>query len=193
MRIGLTGGIGSGKSTVAQILAEEGALCIDCDRIVADLLDTDKEVREALRKRFGSSVYKPEVKVDRTFLSDIVFDHTSQRMWLENLLHPLVRKKWEAQLAKHPEAFAVVEIPLLFEKNLEKNFHFTVCISASLSSQLRRGRAKGLTRRQVLARISRQLPLSDKVKRADFVVSNNGSTEFLRSQILLLRQQLHIT
>ena len=191
MLVGLTGGIGSGKSSAGAILAECGALWIDCDRIVAELLDNDAGVRAALLKRFGPKVFARKGRVDRTFLSGIVFENAPQRVWLENLLHPIVRRDWENQAAKDTGSIAIVEIPLLFEKKLEKNFQLTVCISASLSTQLRRGRAKGLARSQILARISLQLPLSEKVKRADFVVSNDGSPKFLRNQILLLHQQIY--
>ncbi len=191
MRVGLTGGIGCGKSEVLRLLAETGALCIDCDRIVAELLDGDTVVREALRERFGSSVFHRPGTVDRAFLSARVFAHTPHRLWLENLLHPLVRQEWELRLARHSGPLAVVEIPLLFEKKLEKLFQITVCVTASLATRLRRGGVRGLTREQLLARNALQLPLSDKVKRADYVISNNGSREFLRNQVLLLSPLLH--
>ncbi len=190
MLIGLTGGIGSGKSSAAAIFAECGTLWIDCDRIVAGLLDGNAEVRAALLNRFGSKVFEGAGRVDRVFLSGIIFANSPHRLWLEDLLHPIVKTEWENRAAEDSGAMAIVEIPLLFEKKLEKLFQLTVCISASLPIQLRRGSAKGLTRNQILARIALQLPLSDKVKRADFVVSNNGSQNFLRNQILLLHQQI---
>ncbi len=191
LRVGLTGGIGCGKSEAAGILAETGALCIDCDRIVAELLDGDPVVQKALLERYGSSVIDQKGTVDRAFLSRIVFAQTPHRLWLENLLHPLVKKDWESRLDRHSGSLCVVEIPLLFEKKLEKHFHLTVCISASLAVQLRRSRAKGLSKEQFFARNALQLSLPDKVKRADYVISNNGSKEFLRNQVLLLRQQIN--
>ncbi len=191
IRVGLTGSIGCGKSEAAGMLAESGALCIDCDRIVAELLDGDAVVREALLERYGSSVFDQKGTVDKAFLSRIVFTQTPHRLWLETLLHPLVRKEWESRLDRHAGPLGVVEIPLLFEKKLEKHFQLTVCISASLAVQLRRARAKGLSREQFFARNALQLSLPDKVKRADYVISNNGSKEGLRSQIMLFRQQIY--
>ena len=191
IRVGLTGGIGCGKSEAAGMLAETGALCIDCDKIVAELLESDAVVREALLERYGSSVFDQKGTVDKAFLSRIVFSQIPHRLWLESLLHPLVRKEWESRLDRHSGPLCVVEIPLLFEKKLEKRFQLIVCISASLAVQLRRARAKGLSRKQFFARNALQLTLPDKVKRADYVISNNGSKEFLRSQVLLLRQQIY--
>ena len=129
-------------------------------------------------------------KVDRERLAGIVFNDSEELRWLENLLHPLVRNHWETRVRAAPETFWVVEIPLLFEKKLEKLFDFTVCVSASQSLQLARLREKGLTVDQARLRIDRQLPLDEKLSRADFVLSNNGSVEFLREQVSILKTEI---
>ena len=188
--IGLTGGIGCGKSTALGIFESLGAETFDSDSIVKELLDGDGEVRRCLTKRLGERIVGGLGKVDRERLAGIVFNDSEELRWLENLLHPLVRNHWETRVRAAPETFWVVEIPLLFEKKLEKLFDFTVCVSASQSLQLARWREKGLTVDQARLRIDRQLPLDEKLSRADFVLSNNGSVEFLREQVSILKTEI---
>lgn len=190
MRIGLTGGYGCGKSTVLEVFAEQGARTIDCDRIVRELLMENEGVQEAIRIRFGPGVFNEQRMVDREEIAAIVFRNSAERLWLEDLLHPLVRDHWETLIQSESEGFWVVEIPLLFEKNLDEQFDFTVCVSANPANQLLRLKAKGLKAIQVQERIQQQLPLSEKVTRADFVITNNGSTAFLRKQALSLITRL---
>ena len=187
MVIGLTGGIGCGKSTALAGFESAGAKTVDSDAVVKKLLDGDKLVRSALRDRFGEKIFGRRGKVDRKHLASIVFSSAEDLVWLETLLHPLVRKHWELNVRAMPRALWVVEIPLLFEKNLEKLFDFTVCVSASQSLQLARLRAKGFSDEQVKLRINRQLPLREKLNRADFVLSNNGPVEFLLEQVSVLK------
>lgn len=190
MRIGLTGGYGCGKSTALEIFAEKGARTIDCDGIVRELLTENQGVKEAIRSQFGAGVFNEQRMVDRGKIAAIVFGDSAERLWLEDLLHPLVRDRWETLIQAEPEGFWVVEIPLLFEKSLDKLFDFTVCVSASPSNQLSRLKAKRLGAVQVQERIQQQLPLSEKVERADFVITNNGSVAFLRKQVLSLIARL---
>ena len=187
----LTGGIGCGKSTALAIFESEGAKTVDSDAVVSKMLDGDELVRSELRERFGERIVgRRQGKVDRGHLACIVFNDSEELRWLENLLHPLVRNHWESRVREAPGAFWVIEIPLLFEKKLEKLFDFTVCVSANRSLQLARLRAKGLTAKQAKLRIDRQLPLSEKLNRANFVLSNNGSVEFLREQVSTLKTEL---
>lgn len=193
MIIGLTGGIGCGKSTVGAIFSENGAGYIDSDQIVRELLDKDSEVRRLLREYFGSNIFDPEGNVDRGRISAIVFSETAELKWLEALLHPLVRKRWQEKAAENADIPWIVEVPLLFEKNLEKHFDITVCVSTSIENQLARRQAMGLTENQIMARIALQLPLREKILRADFVISNDGPIAFLRQQILLLNDKLSLS
>ena len=190
MRIGLTGGYGCGKSTALAIFAENGVRTIECDGIVRELLAGDEEVKKAIRSRFGEGVFDEQRMIDREEIAAIVFGNSAERLWLEDLLHPLVRDRWETLIQTEPGGLWVVEIPLLFEKSLDKLFDFTVCVSASPSNQLSRLKAKGLGAVQVQERIQQQLPLSEKVERADFVITNNGSVAFLRKQVLSLITKL---
>lgn len=190
MVIGLTGGYGCGKSTALAIFAESGARTIDCDEIVRELLAGDGGVARTIRSRFGEDVFNEQRMIDRGKIAAIVFGNSTERLWLEDLLHPLVRDRWETLIQAEPGGFWIVEIPLLFEKSLDKLFDFTVCVSASPSNQLSRLKAEGLGAVQVQERIQQQLPLSEKVERADFVITNNGSVAFLRKQVLSLIARL---
>ena len=190
MKLGLTGGIGCGKSTAGGYFEERGFRRVDCDRIVRDLLEGDTDVHTALRERFGAQVLLSEGGVDRAALAAVVFHDTEALQWLEKLLHPRVSEVWQGLLADGPETDWCVEIPLLFEKKLEKHFDFTVCLASSEAIQLDRLAAKGLSREQAKARIQRQLPLEQKITRADFVLLNDGTQDFLRQQVFQLIDQL---
>lgn len=189
MKLGLTGGIGCGKSTAAKMLEANGWRRLDSDALVGELFAGDGAVRAALAGRWGEAVLTPE-GVDRARIAQTVFADEAELRWLEGLLHPRVRERWQGALAADPEALWVVEIPLLFEKNLEKHFDFTVCVSVSEAVQQERLAARGLAPEQVRARIARQLPLAEKRHRADFVLSNTGTLAYLQSQIDALHARL---
>lgn len=190
MRIGLTGGIGCGKSTVARMMAERGLRTIDSDAIVRDLLTNDGEVITAVRSRFGDAAVG-EDGVDRRHLAGVVFRDTEALSWLEQLLHPRVRTVWTAYVDADPDRSAVVEIPLLFEKNLENSFNITVAVASGRDQQHSRLRDKGISEEDASARIARQMPLEQKIARADYVILNTGSLSFLSDQVELLLDRLN--
>ena len=191
--IGLTGGMGCGKSTAGRMLERRGFRRIDTDEVVRRLLDGDPETAEALREYFGEGIFRPQGGVDRAALAKRVFASQTALGALESILHPRVRTIWEDALRKEPDACWCVEIPLLFEKKLEKHFDFTLCLSASEAVCLARLAAKGFTKDDAHARMARQLPLDEKIRRADYVLSNNGSLEFLETQTGLLTAGLQGT
>ena len=189
MVIGLTGGIGCGKSTVRSLFQESGWATIDTDHIVRDLLQNDTEVHDQVIEHFGSKILNNESKIDRKAIAKIVFNDNNELLWLENLLHPRVRQHWESAIASRAEIPWIIEIPLLFEKKLEKYFNFTVCVTASLGKRFDRLKAQGFNREQVQARMQRQLPIQKKIEQADFVIFNNGSLTHLKDQVLYLINQ----
>ena len=186
MVIGLTGGMGSGKSTTAGLFEKRGFRRIDCDEIAHDLLRDNKEVKSRLRAAFGGGVFDSSGDVDRPALGAIVFKSEDKLSELEAILHPRIRDTWMAKIATEPDAQWVVEIPLLFEKNLQNRVDFTVCVFSDLSTQVKRLQLKGIDRAQALARIEKQMPVSEKAEIADFVLLNEGSLEFLDEQIKTL-------
>lgn len=181
--------MGGGKSTAARFFTEAGFRLIDSDRIVREELLTAPEVAAAIGARFPEAV-GPDGAVDRAALARRIFADDAERVWLEDLLHPLLYEIWRTRLAAAPDALWVVEVPLLFEKGLENWFDFTVCVSTSSAQQLARLTERGIPQSLAEQRISKQLPLAQKLEKADFVLSNDGTPEALRLQVNHLAKQL---
>lgn len=186
MKLGLTGGIGCGKSTAVGIFAKLGWLTVQSDALVRDLLESDRTVIKALCERWGASVGSLESGIDRKAVAAIVFKDPAELKWLEGLLHPKVREAWENAVHDAGKRNILVEIPLLFEKRLETAFDFTVCVSSPPDVVAARMLARGYTQKEVEQRRLHQWPLSEKILSANFVVSNAGSIEFLEAQITRL-------
>jgi dephospho-CoA kinase len=182
-RLGLTGGMGCGKSTVAGIFREVGFGVVESDALVRDLWEQDEEVKAAALKRWGGAVFQENGVIDRRKVAERVFWKAEELAWVEELLHPRVRARWEAALAANPGRDWVVEIPLLFEKSLASHFDLTLCVWASPATQAKRLVARGLTPTEMAARQARQWPVKEKAERADLVVSNDGSRDFLSRQV----------
>ncbi len=178
--------MGCGKSTVAGMLAEAGFLRIDSDALVKNHVLTHPEVCAAVRAKFGPDVFNRDGTIDRSLLAERVFAIEADRLWLEELTHPRVFDYWRGQLEAAPKANWVIEVPLLFEKQLENWFDFIVCVACSPAQQLARLEQKGLPGPLAEQRISKQLPLAHKTEHSDFVLWNDGSTEFLRAQVASL-------
>jgi dephospho-CoA kinase len=193
LKIGLTGGIGCGKSTVVQLFADAGWHTIETDGVVREMLANDGAVHAQLRARWGDSVFDAAGAVDRKAVAAHVFADTAELAWLENLLHPLVRQAWESAIAQAPEAKWLVEIPLLFEKRLETEFDLIVCVSSPPDVVERRMVHRGYSGDEIEQRRHRQMPLEEKARRADCVISNAGNLEFLKQQTkrLIAQTQTH--
>lgn len=190
MTLGLTGGIGCGKSTAGRLFESSGFRRIDTDDIIKNEVLTLPEVVEAVRTRFGAQTVTASGAINRPEVAKVVFADGAALQWLESLTHPLLRKILSAKLAEQNPARAIVEVPLLFEKHLENWFDFTVCVATTSQLQLARLEERGLPRTLAEQRISKQLPLAQKIELADFVLLNDGSVDFLREQILLLIDRL---
>lgn len=183
MVLGLTGGMGCGKSTVGRLLEIRGLRRLDSDQIVRDRILVRAEVISALAERFGAGVLDRSGGVDRAALAAIIFGDDEARDWLENLIHPRVIAAWQEAIAAAPNGRWVVEVPLLFEKGLEKGFDFTVCVACSPDQQFVRLEQRGLPRVLAGQRIAKQMPLARKIELSDFVLWNEGSPEFLEDQV----------
>jgi len=190
MRVGLTGGIGCGKSTVVGIFADAGWRTIESDEVVRALLQSDAQVHTALCERWGEAVFDTTGGVDRKAIAARVFADEVELRWLEGLLHPRVREAWQSEIDSDPDARWLVEIPLLFEKRLETEFDLTVCVSCSAAVIERRMVNRGYSGDEVEQRRQRQMPLEEKIVRAHHVISNNGSLDFLKLQTTQLIEQI---
>ena len=189
MKVGLSGGIGCGKSTVLGFFQEAGWRTVDSDAVVRELLATDAEVQAQLRSRWGEAVFA-DGAVDRGAVAKRVFGHEGDLKWLEELLHPLVRDSWLASIDQAPDVNWLVEIPLLFEKRLETRFDLTVCVASPPDVVADRMVVRAYTEAQIEQRRKQQMPLEEKIERADYLISNAGSLEFLKQQTTRLIEQI---
>jgi dephospho-CoA kinase len=189
--IGLTGGIGSGKSEALAACQRAGAAVLSSDQIVHDLLQTG-EVKELLAARWGDAVLSGGM-IDRGAVAQIVFNKPDELQWLERNLFPLVGAEtaaWRADLegADPPPRVAVVEVPLLFEAGVEGRFDTTVAVVAD--EKLRAERAAARDHQAVDERTARQLSQAEKASRADHVIRNDGSIEDLERAVRELLDRL---
>ncbi len=182
MTVGLTGGMGCGKSTAARLFEQRGFRRIDVDELVRERVLRDPAIIAAIRGQFGEGVVS-DGQISRPALARIVFAAEDQLRQLEEIVHPAVSQLWRGAIAAEPHLRWVAEVPLLFEKGLENRFDFTVCVACSPALQLARLERRGVPRDLAGQRISKQLPLVTKIQRADFVLWNEGSAEFLQAEI----------
>jgi len=188
--VGLTGGMGTGKSTAAAMFAERGFRRLDADQLIRDELLPSPEIAQAIRTRLGDAMLSSDGRVRREKVAEKVFSDPTALAWLEDLLHPLLLARWREVFAGVSHTAFIVEVPLLFEKGLENWFDFIVCVSADSPTQLRRLELRGVPPELAKQRLVKQLPLARKCELADHVLLNDGSPEFLREQVNLLADRL---
>ena len=174
---GLTGGVGMGKSTAARLFRERGAQVVDTDEIARHLVRPGQPALAEIQAAFGKQVVGPDGELKRAELAQIVFSDTSARKQIEAILHPRIREQWLAQIETwrgddHP--LAIVVIPLLFETRAESHFDKIICAACSAVVQRERLVVRGWTPEQIEQRIAAQLPVDQKIARADFVVWTDG-------------------
>lgn len=175
VRLAITGGIGCGKSATGTALQSLGVAVLDADVVVHDLLARDAEVQATIRTRFGDGVCR-DGQVDRRALAAIVFAEPAARADLEAVLHPRVRTATNAWLAAQPanQACAVI-IPLLYEVGRDVDFPVVACVACSPALQRQRLRGRGWSDQEIDHRLAAQLPLEEKVKRAQIVIWTDGA------------------
>lgn len=179
--IGITGSIGSGKSTVLEIFAELGAGVWDADVAVHALYEPGREGWRLVRERWGDAALEPDGRLDRAWIAARVFANPAERRALEAQIHPLVRRDM-AETAARTGGPLVCAVPLLYESGWEQDFHAVVCVWCAPDIQHRRLRERGLTDDDIRARLAAQLPADEKLRRADAGIINSGSRELLRRQ-----------
>lgn len=180
--VGLTGGIGAGKSEALAALSRLGAATISTDRVVHDLYE-DSAVRDAVVDRWGPSVVV-DGRVDRGSVAKLAFASDEERAWLEGLLWPLVGQRvaqWRAAEAAKGAVALVVETPLLFEAGLEGNYDATIAIVAE--ERVRAARAGARGHAALDERTARQLPQDEKARRATYAVENSGTLRELEQEL----------
>jgi len=191
--IGITGGISTGKTTLCEWLREilPAATFFDADQAARDLTERDPEVRELIGREFGPGVFSASGDLNRSQMRSIVFADAEKKRALEQILHPRIRRQWslEAESRRNSDDLFFADIPLLYETGGETLCDSVVVVACSPSVQLERLVARTqLDRTAAQQMISAQMPLSEKIRRADHVAWNDGPRTVLRAQVGLLAE-----
>jgi len=184
--VGLTGGIGSGKSTVARLLEKRGAVVFDADLLAREAVEPGTPGHAAVIERFGADVLAPGGELDREALASVVFADPSARRDLEEIVHPEVRRLFAegSEAYRDTDRVVVFSAPLLVETGMHTAFEILVVVSATVATQIERlMRQRGMSESSIRARIVAQAPLEDKAAVADFLVDNEGTLDELESQV----------
>jgi dephospho-CoA kinase len=183
---GLTGGVGMGKSTAAKFLGARGAQVVDTDELARRLVQPGEPALAEIKKIFGQEILSAGGQLRRDQLAKIIFADSVARKKLEEILHPRIRKAWLAQIEgwrKENCPVAVVVIPLLFETQAESQFDKIICAACSAANQQKRLLERGWTPEQIQQRIAAQMPVDQKIARADFVVWTDGDLDAHAQQL----------
>ena len=179
LRVALTGGIGSGKSLVGEILEELGALVIDSDQLSREVIERGSPGYEEVVTAFGDSILS-EGQIDRSKLAAVVFNESDLRKKLESIIHPLVREAAEKLARKLPSgAILINQIPLLVESDGAKRFDYVVTVSADEEIRRERLRLRGLKDYEITQRMAAQVSDSEREKIANYIIRNDGSIDEL--------------
>jgi dephospho-CoA kinase len=184
LRIGLTGGIGSGKSTVAALLAARGAVIVDADRIAREVVEPGTPGLAAVVDVFGPGVLTAEGSLDRPALAAVVFADPAARARLDEVVHPRVRARAAELVAAAPaDAVVVQDVPLLVETGQAGSYDLVLVVEADLETRVRRLVDRGLTEQDARARIASQATDAQRRAVADVVLLNDGAREELAAQV----------
>jgi dephospho-CoA kinase len=191
--VGLTGGIGTGKSTVARMLEKRGAVVFDADVLARQAVAPGTSGFDQVLERFGPNVLAPGGGLDREALASIVFSDPAARRDLEGIVHPEVRRMFAEGCEEYRDSDRVVvfSAPLLVETGMHTAFDLLIVVSAPVATQIERlMRGRGMAERNVQARIAAQLPLEAKAEVADILVDNEGTLEDLERRVELVWRDL---
>jgi dephospho-CoA kinase len=191
MKVGLTGGIGAGKSTVADLFSQKGAVVIRSDELARQVIEPQTPGFQQVIDRFGKDLVNSEGYIDRAKLAQIVFQDDAALKDLENIIHPLVRSKTNQIIDQHTsETIIVNEIPLLLEKKMESLFDFLVIVISSEKNRLERLAQRGLAAEQATARMAKQVSDEERKAAADFLIVNDGNLDQLEADVEKIWQTL---
>jgi len=182
--IGLTGGIATGKSTVAKMLERRGYEVIDADAVVHELQTTGSPLLNQIVNAFGSTILQNDGSLNRGKLGKIVFDSAADRSKLNEIVHPAIRREFERKIASSQREVLFLDVPLLFEAGFDDMTEVNLVITAEEEVQLLRLLQRdGFSKAEAQARIHSQMPMNEKIERADFVIDNNGEMNVLEKKV----------
>lgn len=185
--IGITGVIGSGKTTLASLIEKEGFKVFYTDNLAKEIIDTDETIRAKLVSEFGKEVFKSDGQLNSNYLAEFVFNSVSDENLekLNNIIHPPVIQKMidiTNKCEKDGEKIIFFESALIFEAGLEEGFDFIITVVSDIEKTIERLEHK-MNRVDILKRLAKQIPQEEKAKNSDFVIENNGSIEDLQKSI----------
>jgi len=190
LKIGITGGIGSGKSTVCRVFSALGIPVFEADRIAKELMITNADIREKLVSLFGSSVYLPDQTINRKYLAGIVFNNPSLLEQLNAIVHPVVRQTFFDWCDKQKSPYIIHEAAILFESGFFKMMDKTITVVTNENERIQRVMKRdGLTLELVKERIRNQWTDDERIKLADFVIGNNDN-ELIIPQIIEIDKKI---
>ena len=192
---GLTGGIGTGKSTVAAVFSEAGAVIIDADEIARDVVAKGRPAWCRIVAHFGRDVLLPDGNIDRKKLGGIIFKNARQKAHLDRIVHPQVIAKTKQQLKEiekvQPQAVVILDVPLLIEAGMDRDLDDVIVVYTPEAVQLKRlMRRDRLTAAEGLSRIRSQMPIEEKKVRATIVIDNSASPAVTRKRVLTVFAEL---
>jgi dephospho-CoA kinase len=195
LKVGLTGGIGTGKTTVSRMFTDLGCPILESDAITHVLFQPGQPVNRAVAAAFGESIVAADGSINRAILGEMVFKDPSLRLKLNSIVHPAIIERqsefMKAVASRDPQAIAIVEAALMVEVGTYKNYDKLIVVTCSPEIQRRRIKERSaLTDQQIESRIASQMPLDEKAKYADFVIDNSGDLENTRRQVETVYQQL---
>lgn len=174
LRVGLTGGIASGKSTIREIFAKLGATTIDADRLVSELYRPGATGHDALVRTYGKEILRPDGEVDREKLAAIAFRSADDAQKLNRLIHPIVLDDADRRISAITEGIVIVEATLLIESGAVPRYDKLVVVDVDPATQLARAAGRGMSREEVTRRIANQLSREERLRYADYVIDNGG-------------------
>jgi dephospho-CoA kinase len=187
LKVGLTGGIASGKSTARELFGLLGCHVVDADRLVAELYELGRAGHDALVATYGERVLRADRTVDRVALANIAFASPEDAKKLNALIHPIVVQYTDDLLAEfertHEDTIAVVEATLLIEAGGRRRYDRIVVVDVEPETQAARGRARGVSVEEMARRVANQLPRAERLAHADYVVDNNGDRAHLEDEV----------
>lgn len=188
--VGVTGGIGSGKTAVTDFFAAKGITIVDADVAARIVVEPGKPALTAIAKRYGKDILLGDGALNRRQLREIIFQDDAERIWLEALLHPLIREQIIAELEQAPSEYVVFVSPLMIETDQQELIHRLLVVDVSVETQIIRCTQRdSMTREQAEAIVRQQSSRQDKLNAADDVVDNEGSMDLLHQQLESLHQQ----
>ena len=187
--IGLTGGIGSGKSTIARIFKQMGVPVYIADTEASRLINSHPEIRRQMQSLFGNTIYDKEGKLIKPLLAEIIFRNPQALVKVNQIVHPVVMEDFRHWSKQQNQKLVLFESAIIFEAQLEHHFDFTICVTASRETRIERVKKRdGTTTEKVMERIKNQMDDSEKCKKSDFIIYNDRQDRVVRQVIEIIEE-----